>query len=1321
MKINQFNLIGLVFLLAASQLTAQTNTQMPKWPFNGKEVDFTTQQVNNMSSSLATPQFVSNGYYDVNDDLLFHIIDNNMWWGNGNFAGTLFTDTEPIDHPDQMFPEVLVVPKTQAICSDASYYVFYAVRKYSDGTKSQDPHIGISIMGNEITPPSSNNNIIQESLGEGIAYTGSVGIAATDFLGTTDNRRLYYVWYSDDEEESKIEFFDVTPNGISGPNTVCTFTNNSKYFEPSEVEISPDNSMLVFTRPKYLANVNDDNSNDLTIVHLNPSTGYLNTSQGVNGFTYVDLGPSNSIFDKYMGVEFSANAEYIYVTRHGTGLYEYELSTGISTQIGNTSLIANSQLELGRDDKIYGVADNGQLYEINDLGVYGQSNDYNITSSGVITSEIFTSSYPVRTIPDQIDGCAYDDLFGTIEECCYVDLYTPANSTMTGVQVQTSGTDTDIIIQSGNSVTWTATSNSFGNVAEVFMEKGDIIIQPGASLTIEDMIIHFQEGYEIQMDDNPSGVGSRLTLDNTTLTVFDECEGDKFWAGIDLSGGWDGQLQIPFSSCKQPYLKMLNNSKIEFAVRGVDAAAGGLVRAYDSDFINNIVSVTITGYTDQHSHFQNCDFIWDDEIYAKNENPSIHLHMWTASGVGVKGCRFKNEASLSESYPNRGVGIIADYTDFDLDGLCLDSPSQLPCINYQNNLFSRLYFGIKSNSGDNILVDRCDFTDNQRGAWIVSSSALQFTRNDLDVFDTQGGSFQINNSFGLYLESCTGYQVEENTFRDGRLGMVINSSGADENEIYYNDFYNLSGGTSPSVSAVTMGKNAETHTGNRYTGLQYKCNDFDQTDYAITLTGGIINTQSGGQLITTAVMRYIQGQDISTMQVVPANNTFWLHGESMSVEADFYIDNTYADFLYKYAGSSDNTLQFDAKLNSYDNVNIGQGIVDAFFIRTLECPSNLSSGGGVITPIRNSLDGKEAEQDSLESEYNALIADVNELELIIAAQTASGVNQQAVHNSLMEASPNLTDTVLSTYLLNDNANELSRTSVMIANSPLPGSVKEDVEISNLSPELKNHISQYQTGINHLEDLENRILKTKASRQYLTDRLQLQYVHNESKETQLDWINYLENKTDLHSKLKLADMYIKQNQMSEAETLLANIETMLTGTENTEKLKQVKVKQIELALRQDMSCQELPSGDLAYLYDLAEDYNHKSGGDARAILMASGIESFEPIVILPNPNQAKSAIADNSHENVERPSTTPKLQSRFEIFPNPVDDKLSVEFISMGETCDFVVYDMQGKIVKQLTRNEGLGYFVLDVTDLQSGNYILYSPQLSGKKQFVVKR
>ncbi|MEA1874207.1 MAG: NosD domain-containing protein, partial [Bacteroidota bacterium] len=889
-------------------------------------------------------------------------------------------------------------------------------------------------------------------------------------------------------------------------------------------------------------------------------------------------------------------------------------------------------------------------------------------------------------IPDQIDGCAYDDLFGTVEECCYVDLYTPANDAMQGVQIQINGDDRDIIIQSGNNVTWTATSNSFGNITEAFMEKGDIIIEPDASLTIEDMIIHFREGYEIQMDDNPSGVGSRLTLDNTTLTVFDECEGDKLWAGIDLKGGWGGQLQIPYSSSKQPYLKMLNNSKIKFAVKGVDAAAGGLVRAYNSDFINNIVSVSITNYSDQHSYFQNCDFIWDDAIYAKNETPSIHLHMWTASGVRSTGCDFINNASFSETYPNRGVGIIADYTDFELEGICLNPTF---CTNYQRNNFLNLYYGIKTNASNNILIDRCDFTENQRGAWIISSPALQFTRNDIDLFDNHG-SLHDESSFGLFLESCTGYQVEENTFRDGALGLVVYNSGEDENLVYLNDFDNIQNPSEQGTSIVTMGLNCESTS--KKMGLQYICNQFENYDYAITITGGSLTTSSGVVNVDNSYIRHEQGCDISPYLQRGADNLFGMLNSPINSEADFYVDDNIDPWTYVYYQHTDNMSNFDNYLRYYWG-NVIPTTNGTFTTRAQECPSNLSSGGIIIiTPIRNSLNDKEAEQDSLKTAYNALLADVNELELVIAAQTTTEGNQQAVHNSLIKVSPNLTDTILSSYLMNNNANELSRTSVMIANSPLPSSVKENVEISNLSLELKYYISQYQTGVNRLENLENKIQMAKAARQYLTDRLQLEYVHNGSEEMQTEWLEYLETKTDLHSKLKLTDMYIKQNQFNDAENLLANIESMLIGTENTEKLKQVIVKQISLAVRQNPQNTEIPASDLNYLYDLAEDYSNKSGGDARAILMASGLESYEPIVILPNPNQEKSAIADNSHENIERPSITPELESRFNIFPNPVNDKLSVEFISMSESCDFVVYDMNGKIVQQTTRNEALGYF-----------------------------
>jgi len=117
-------------------------------------------------------------------------------------------------------------------------------------------------------------------------------------------------------------------------------------------------------------------------------------------------------------------------------------------------------------------------------------------------------------------------------------------------------------------------------------------------------------------------------------------------------------------------------------------------------------------------------------------------------------------------------------------------------------------------------------------------------------------------------------------------------------------------------------------------------------------------------------------------------------------------------------GGYDNSSLFDANINSFDYNDVSRHYYGTFTTRAQECPSNLSSGLIIIiTPIRNSLDDKEAEQDSLETVYNTLLADVNELELVIAAQTVTEGNQQAVHNSLMEVSPNLTDTIFLTQSL----------------------------------------------------------------------------------------------------------------------------------------------------------------------------------------------------------------------------------------------------------------------------------------------------------------
>jgi len=103
------------------------------------------------------------------------------------------------------------------------------------------------------------------------------------------------------------------------------------------------------------------------------------------------------------------------------------------------------------------------------------------------------------------------------------------------------------------------------------------------------------------------------------------------------------------------------------------------------------------------------------------------------------------------------------------------------------------------------------------------------------------------------------------------------------------------------------------------------------------------------------------------------------------------------------------------------------------------------------------------------------------------------------------------------------------------------------------------------------------------------------------------------------------------------------------------------------------------------------------------------------------NDKSSADSEATHEDLTRHDEQFNLEPLFNIFPNPVNDKLSVEFISPEESCSFVIMDVQGRQVKTIQKNEALGFLSIDVSELETGTYILYSPQLNQRKQFVVKR
>ena len=230
------------------------------------------------------------------------------------------------------------------------------------------------------------------------------------------------------------------------------------------------------------------------------------------------------------------------------------------------------------------------------------------------------------------------------------------------------------------------------------------------------------------------------------------------------------------------------------------------------------------------------------------------------------------------------------------------------------------------------------------------------------------------------------------------------------------------------------------------------------------------------------------------------------------------------------------------------------------------------------------------------------------------------------------------------------------------------------------------------------------------------------MNSDDEETITNWKHLLESKSDFHSKEKLISLYKSTGDFEAAENLLANLETELIGSDKPEKLKQVRVAQIDLNLLNQEAHAATNSADVDYLYSIADDYNHRSGSMARGILMAYGYETYDPVFVLPDETTDKSVVANApANESLTRPEEPINLEPLFNIFPNPVNDKLSVEFISPEESCSFVIMDVQGRQVKTIQKNEALGFLSIDVSELETGTYILYSPQLNQRKQFVVKR
>jgi hypothetical protein len=176
-------------------------------------------------------------------------------------------------------------------------------------------------------------------------------------------------------------------------------------------------------------------------------------------------------------------------------------------------------------------------------------------------------------------------------------------------------------------------------------------------------------------------------------------------------------------------------------------------------------------------------------------------------------------------------------------------------VNVQNCYFNNLKYGIYATympGRFTATIQRSQFTDNYRGVYLGGATLTPTViLNKFSILDNPINT-DLLRSYGLYLDACDAYEVEENELwtttlnnTGGNLGIIVNQSGGNPNEIYLNSFHDLFRGTQDqntnASKSIPVDMYGNIIVGGLITsqGLENICNTFSNiNDFDIGVTSG---------------------------------------------------------------------------------------------------------------------------------------------------------------------------------------------------------------------------------------------------------------------------------------------------------------------------------------------------------------------------------------------------------------------------------------------------------------------------------------------------
>ncbi len=799
--------------------------------------------------------------------------------------------------------------------------------------------------------------------------------------------------------------------------------------------------------------------------------------------------------------------------------------------------------------------------------------------------------------------------------------------------------------------------------------------------------------------------GAELIIDGGRITQ--NC--GYLWKGIELWG--DHQTsQIPMTN--QGKLQIINEGKLENAEiailagkrlnnnSGFDPAyGGGLIWCTDGNFINNKIAVLFTPYTYYNrSHFRNTEFITNSAL-NDSVQPDAFIKAYGVADVTINGCSFKNTRNWDDiPLDERGTGIFSENSRIFVDEGCL--VNEVPCNEPLASSFEMLYRGIYSMNNGSITyadIKNTNFFDNVKGLYISASSGASHSTVLRCNFRVFRPGEEVIDSYGMYLNECSGYLVEENSYYstgnyyDG-IGLILNNSIVDNpaeiNRIYRNTFTNLQ------YATIAQNRNRNASTGE---GLCYKCNKFfdNYSDISVTKDPSSPSSNNYGIAVN-------QGTNIAA-PTGPAGNMF----DYTPLSSHWDLDNRLGHFnYYHHSGSGPQNTRLSP---DYRQGLITSHAVNVGFTESIACPPTNSGGG--ISEDMDAMDSSEEKSDSIKNILNALV-DGGSTEILKDEVIASTPPEALpTHDELLASSPYISDTVMQASIGKDDVlNNAMIRDIMVAN---PHSAKSELLVEMLKnrtipmPDyLMAEILQGEDSVSGKEVLEAQVAFWNSDRSLHYHNLLRHFRCDSASGSTNDSLIYLlQLRNTIESWYDLVQVYFNKGEYQSGLNILNLIPSTFSLNEKQQNVHLSFVSFFGILKKVATDSSGVMNIDSTQKIMLDSIINFDQGhvsAFARNLLLAAGKTTYNEPIFLP-----ENVLKSSKHDKYSGVKTFID-ENYLNVHPNPAKTYFVVEYrlneVSGGGRVE--ITDIMGKTLSSYPIDFKEEQKVISVNDMPSGVYVV---------------